>query len=483
MTTFKSVLAKSFLFFSAIFLLTLHSAIGQDVLSKDERMKWWREARFGMFIHFGTYVQWGGVYHGHKQARGGAEWIMNRAKIPVKEYIDTAKKFNPVNYNADAWAKMAKDAGMKYLVITTKHHDGFALFETKVSKWNTLEATKYGKDIIRPLAEACKKYGIKLGFYYSQSQDWINPGGATARKEMSEGWPNPDAEKVDAYTLANKGSWDPLQQTKTFDAYINDVAVSQVKELLTNYGEIAVLWWDTPMKITDEQAQKFQEVLKLQPQIITNDRLKRPNFPGDTKTPEQKIPDRKELDGKDWESCMTMNGSWGYKSWDNNWKSSETLIKNLIETASKGGNYLLNIGPKPDGSFPEESIVRLKEIGDWMHINKEAIYETKANPLQEIAWGRITSKEAKKGTVLYVSVYEWAKDGKLVIPDLSNKVKSVSLLADGKKLNFKQSNGLTINVLTNYVDANTISVLKIEVNGTIEPIKLEGGKMRTGELD
>jgi len=461
----------------------VHPVIGQDVLSKDERMKWWREARFGMFIHFGTYAQWAGVYHGHRQARGGAEWIMNRAKIPVQEYIDTASNFNPQNYDADAWAKMAKDAGMKYLVITTKHHDGLALFDTKASNWNTLEATKYGKDIIKPLAEACKKYGLKLGFYYSQSQDWVNPGGAVARKPMKEGWPNPDSTKIDAYTMANKGHWDPLQQTKTFNEYVNNVAVPQVKELLTNYGEIAVLWWDTPMQINDAQAQKLQDVLKLQPHIITNDRLKRPNFSGDTKTPEQKIPDRKELDGKDWESCMTMNRSWGYNSWDNNWKSSEMLIKNLIESASKGGNYLLNIGPKPDGSFPQESVTRLKEIGDWMRINQEAIYKTKANPLQDLTWGRMTVKEAGKKTLLYVSVYDWPKDGKLVIPDLTNKVRSVQLLADEKKMKFEQSDGLIITVPLNDVPVNNITVLKLEVKGKIKPLEFEGGKMRTGELD
>lgn len=156
---------------------------------------------------------WGGNYHGYEQARGGAEWIMNRSKIPVAEYQDTAKNFNPVNYNPDEWVKMAKNAGMKYIIITSKHHDGFALFESEASPWNVVDTTKYGKDLLKPLAEACKKYGVKLGFYYSQAQDWNNPGGTVARKLMKEGWPNPDSTQINNYTEAHKGHWDPAQET------------------------------------------------------------------------------------------------------------------------------------------------------------------------------------------------------------------------------------------------------------------------------
>ena len=363
---------------------------------KDHRMEWWREARFGMFIHWGVYAQWAGVYHGHQQAHGGAEWIMNRCKIPVAEYQQRAKEFNPVKYDPDAWVRMAKEAGMKYIIITSKHHDGFALFDTKASKWNVVDATAYGKDLLKPLAAACRKYGMKLGFYYSQAQDWNNPGGAVSRKLMREGWPNPDSAKIDAYTLAHNGHWDPAQETRSFDQYIDQVAVPEVKDLLSNYGDIAVLWWDTPTHMTDEAALKLQALLKLQPNIITNDRLKRPNFPGDTKTPEQKIPTQSQLDGKDWETCMTMNGSWGYKSWDHKWKSTETLIHNLVDIASKGGNYLLNVGPKEDGTFPQESIDRLKAVGAWMKTNHEAIYATKASPCGAILVGSLHQQRSKK---------------------------------------------------------------------------------------
>lgn len=465
-----------------IFATTCVSA--QQAISKEERMKWWSEARFGMFIHFGVYAQMAGQYKGYEQARGGAEWIMNRMKVPVAEYKDVAKQFNPVKYDADAWVKTAKDAGMKYLVITAKHHDGFALFNSKASNWDITDATPYGKDLLKPLAEACKKYGIKLGFYYSQAQDWGNSGGAVARKVMREGWPNPDSTSVDAYTAAHKGKWDPVQETKTFDQYINDVAVPQLKELMTNYGEIAVLWWDTPTNMTDEAALKLQEVLKLQPKIITNDRLKRPNFLGDTKTPEQKIPDLSELDGQFWETCMTMNGTWGYRKSDQKWKSSATLIQNLVDIASKGGNYLLNVGPKPDGSFPQESIDRLKDVGAWMKVNHEAIYATTANPLPEVLWGRITKKNDKGNTVLYLSVFDWPKDGKLKLAGLPNKILGASMLATSAKLKASsQADGVIIQVPSKAVD-QVATVIKLEVEGTVNGKSFKpAAKMKTGAID
>ncbi len=471
------------LFLSLIFSAQFISA--QKTLTQEERMQWWREARFGMFIHWGVYSVPGGVYNGHEMRRGGAEWIMNRSKIPVAEYQQYAKQFNPVKYNAEDWVKMAKDAGMKYIVITAKHHDGFAMFESKASKWNIVDATPYGKDVLKDLAAACKKYGIKLGFYYSQAQDWNNPGGAASRKVATEGWLNPDSTKIDAYTQANNGHWDPAQTTATMGEYIDKVAVPQVKELLTNYGEVSVLWWDTPTNMTDEYATKLQAQLKLQPNIITNDRLKRPNFPGDTKTPEQKIPSQSELDGNNWETCMTMNGSWGFKSYDHKWKSTETLIRNLVDIASKGGNYLLNIGPKADGEFPQESIDRLKEIGTWMKMNGEAVYATKGSPLQPLSWGRCTSKETKEGTILYVSIFDWPTDGKVTIPDLKNKVIAATLLANKAKLKtISSADGLTISLPATAPDA-IATVVKLVIKGKIEKSTLAEpkAKMKSGALD
>jgi alpha-L-fucosidase len=474
------------LFFAILILVTAMGFSQSKVkkLSDKDRMEWWHEARFGMFIHWGVYAQFAGVYNGHEQARGGAEWIMNRCKIPVAEYQAKAKEFNPVNYNPDAWVKMAKDAGMKYIVITSKHHDGFALFETKASKWNVVDATPYGKDLLKPLAEACKKYGIKLGFYYSQAQDWNNPGGSAARKAMKEGWENPDSAKIDLYTKENNGHWDPAQTTATFDEYIDRVAVPQVREILSNYGEISVLWWDTPTNMTDDAALKLQKMLELQPNIITNDRLKRPNFPGDTKTPEQKIPDQAELAGQNWETCMTMNGSWGWRD-DNKWKPAETLIQNLVDIASKGGNYLLNIGPKPDGTFPDESIERLKKVGQWMDVNSEAIYGTQANPLGMLPWGRCTYKEVNGKTNLYLSVFDWPKDGILTIPRLKNKVVSAKLMATGASLKTSSvSNNVNISLPATAPDA-IASVIKLEVEGRVAGKVVSGPKkeMKSGALD
>lgn len=435
---------------------------GPDNLSSDERMAWWREARFGLFIHWGVYAVLGGVYDGRPINKAG-EWIMNRGKIPVAEYHQVANRFNPVKYDPEAWVKMAKDAGMKYIVITAKHHDGFALFGSRASRWNVVDATPYGRDLLKPLAEACRKYGIRLGFYYSQAQDWNNPGGAVSRKLTSEGWANPDSARIDAYTAAHDGHWDPAQTTETMSSYIDKVAVPQVRELLTNYGDVAVLWWDTPTGMTDEYAEKLHALLPLQPNIITNDRLKRPDYPGDYKTPEQKIPNLSELDGKDWETCMTMNDTWGFKTSDNNWKTPTTLIHNLVDIASKGGNYLLNVGPTPEGEIPQPSIDALKIVGVWMKTNGEAIYGTRAGSLPPLAWGRCTQKAEGANTLLYLSVFDWPADGKLTVQGIKGKVRKTTLLAGGKKLDTETTaDGLVIHVPATAPDA-IATVIKVEV--------------------
>ena len=457
---------KTVILLTAI-LLVGQVIFAQKVLTKNQRMQWWREARFGLFIHWGVYSVPAGSWDG-RQIGGLGEWIMNQAKIPVADYQRMAKQFNPVNYDPDAWVKMAKNAGMKYIVITSKHHDGFALFETKASKWNVVDATVYGKDLLKPLAEACKKYGIRLGFYYSQAQDWNNPGGSAARKLTKEGWANPDSVIIDAYTKEHNGHWDPAQEKKTFAQYIDNVAVPQVKELLTNYGDVAVLWWDTPTDMTDDAATKLRSLLNLQPAIITNDRLKRPNFPGDHKTPEQRIPNLKDLDGSDWETCMTMNGTWGFKSYDHNYKTPETLIRNLLDIASKGGNFLLNVGPTNLGEFTPESVDILAKMGQWMKINGEAVYATKASPWGLFEWGRCTKKETKEGTTLYFSVFEWPADGKLEINNFKNKISSARLLADGKKLKTSVSkDGVLTIVLPSKAPDPVASVIKVIVSGSI----------------
>jgi alpha-L-fucosidase len=374
---------------------------------RDDRMAWWRDARFGMFIHWGVYAVPAGTYRG-KRIPDIGEWIMHNGKIPMAEYQAYAKQFNPTNYDADAWVRLAKEAGMKYIVITSKHHDGFTLFDSQASDWNVVKATPYGKDLLRPLAEACRKYDLKLGFYYSQAQDWNNGGAAAG------------------------GKWDPAQQ-RSMDDYIDKIAVPQVKEILTQYGEFpAVLWWDTPADMNKERADKLITLLKLKPGIIHNNRLGG-GYKGDTETPEQFVP-ATGYPGRDWETCMTLNDTWGFKNCDTNWKSTETIVRNLVDIASKGGNYLLNVGPTSDGRIPDASIERLKAVGAWMKVNSTAIYGTSASPFKRLPWGRCTKKLTADGAILYLHVFNWPKDGQLVVPGLKNTITSATLLATGAKL-------------------------------------------------
>jgi alpha-L-fucosidase len=390
--------------------------------SHDRRMKWWREARFGMFIHWGVYAIPAGVWKGAEVKRSGAEWIMNRGKIPVADYQKLPAQFNPVKFNATEWVDLARRAGMKYIVITSKHHDGFAMFRSK-DPFNVYDATPWKHDPLKELSVAAKKAGIKLGFYYSQAQDWNHRGGAAAG-----------------------GHWDPAAQDGSMDEYLDRVAVPQVKEILSNYGKVAVLWWDTPVDMTPERGDRFLPLLKLQPDIVANNRLWKTKTGGDFETPEQKIPPS-GIPGKDWETCMTINKTWGFRASDHDWKSAETLVRNLVDIASKGGNFLLNVGPTAEGVIPEPSVERLQQMGAWMKVNGEAIYGTTASPFKEqLPWGRATTRTAGKTTTLYLHVFDWPKDGKLAVP-LAAKVSRATLLAGGKKLDVSAGGGgLTITV-------------------------------------
>ncbi len=385
---------------------TLAADSGQPV---DERTQWFKDAKFGMFIHWGVYSMFAGSYQG-KVVPSYGEWIMNRARIPIKEYKDMAAEFNPVNYDPEGWAQMAQDAGMKYMVITAKHHDGFAMFDSKHSDWNVVEHTKWGKDLIAPLAKACQKRGIKFGLYYSQSLDWNNAGATGGAKH-----------------------WDFANLPKrTFDEYLDNVAVPQVKEILSNYGKIDIIWWDMPKDMTVERAEKFLPILELQPGILQNSRLAKGRVVSyDFSTREQFIPPTPDLSSL-WESCMTMNHTWGYCKHDHDWKSAEELIHNLIGVVAKGGNYLLNIGPQPDGAFPQASVERLAEMGRWMKVNSEGIYGTQPTPFTfQQAWkGTTTRKDDKDGSTLYLHVYDWPTKGKLHVLGVQNEVEKAYLLVD-----------------------------------------------------
>ena len=410
---------------------------------RDARMAWFREAKFGLFIHWGVYAVPAGTYNG-KKISGIGEWIMRRAEIPVAEYRAYAKEFNPVKYDPDAWVQLAKEAGMKYIVITSKHHDGFALFDSKVSEWDVVDASPYGKDLIAPLAEACKKHGLKLGLYYSQAQDW-NQGGAS-------------------------GGWDPAQK-RDMDEYIRDIAVPQIREILTQYSP-DVLWWDTPHKMTNERAEQFLPLIKLRPGLIHNNRLGG-DYKGDITTPEQHIPGT-GLPG-DWESCMTMNTTWGFKSYDHDWKSSETLIQNLVDIASKGGNYLLNVGPTKEGEIPAPSIERLQAIGRWMKVNNRAIYGTTASPVRTPTWGRVTTRVENGKATLYLNVFDWPKEGSIFLPIVS-PVEACHLLADsGRRFETKTDERGTTVTLTGAAPDPISSSVVLKLGGL--PIVSEADKI------
>ena len=427
--------------------------LSETAAQRDARMGWWREAKFGMFIHWGVYSVPAGFYH-DQPVKGIGEWIMNKGKIPMAEYQQFAKQFNPTNFNADAWVKTAKDAGMKYIVITSKHHDGFAMYPSKVSSWNIYDASPWKRDPLAELADACRKYGIKLGFYYSQAQDWNNGGAAAG------------------------GKWDKAQE-HDMDDYVDKIVLPQVKEICSNYGEFpAVIWWDTPKDMTEARAEKiYREVKELKPNIIMNNRLGG-GFQGDTETPEQKIPPQ-GYPGKDWETCMTINSTWGYKRDDQNWKSTETLLRNLCDIASKGGNYLLNVGPDSTGVIPQPEVERLQAVGEWMKVNGEAIYGSGATPFggelgkpvkgvsgygKEVLvssandW-RCTTKPGK----LYVMIFKWPATGEFELPGLQSKVNKAYLLADRKKLQVNQTDaGVTISLPAEAPD-KIASVICVEI--------------------
>lgn len=413
--------------------------------ANNPKMAWWKEAKFGMFIHWGLYAVPAGTYNG-KQISGIGEWIMNTAKIPVADYKLYAKQFNPVNYNPEAWVKMAKDAGMKYIVITSKHHDGFALFDSKVSDFNAVDATPYGKDLLKPLVEACRREGIRIGFYYSQAQDWTYPGGA-----------------------AGGGHWDKAQDGD-FDEYLDKKAVPQVKEILANYGGLDILWYDTPQDMTKARADKFMAVTNNYPNLIINNRLGG-GYAGDTETPEQFVP-ATGFPGLNWESCMTMNDTWGYKSYDQNWKSAETLIRQLVDVVSKGGNMLLNVGPTSLGEIPQASVERLAEIGKWIKVNQESIYGTSASPFTYLSWGKST----QKGQKLYLHVFDYPLNGELRLP-MSNKISKAYLLAEpGKLLKVKAENNRSMIKLPAVVPdkINTVVVVEFAGQVKVKPYPTEG---------
>jgi alpha-L-fucosidase len=432
------ILRTSVFVFTMVFSLGLLQA-AETPAERDARMQWWREARFGMFVHWGLYSGLAGTWEGKPVGtKGGMEWIQQRVKVDTDTYAKEAiPRFRPTKDFARQWAQLAKEAGCRYVIVTSKHHEGFALHDSKVSDYDA--GSVLGRDLIKEIVDAVRAEGLRVGFYHSVI-DWRHDQYAYA---LSKQLPHP---------LKGK----PYPNGQRDHAKYVDFLHAQAMELVSNYGPIDVLWWDYSSQDFqgDEAWRAFDLMAKVrakQPAIIMNNRLFRipeAGFTGmgtnaispkldpkyaDFITPEQHIP-ATGMPGVDWETCMTLNTTWGYSEHDHAWKSDETLIRNLIDIASKGGNYLLNIGPKGDGSLTEETVNSFRAIGSWMKVNGESIYGATASPFAKLAWGRATQKKLADGkTRLYLHVFDWPSDGQLVVP-LQGAQGQARLLANGQPL-------------------------------------------------
>jgi alpha-L-fucosidase len=369
---------------------------------------WFTEARFGMFIHWGVYA-----------AIGKGEWEMYGKKIPVKEYEKIAETFDPHLFNAKEWVSLAKSAGMKYIVITAKHHDGFAMFHSKADKFNIVDSTPFGRDPLKELAEECALQGIKLCFYYSHVIDWHHPHSI--------------------HDSANN-TWDYHLEEKAFYHYWNRLVKPQVTELLTQYGPVGLVWFDTSGGLSKKDSEEMVQLVKsLQTDCLVNSRVSHwPNFGDFQSKGDNEIPMSGE-DTKPWETPMTLNKSWGYYEGDNNYKSTDSVIRKMVNIASKGGNLLLNVGPNERGEIPELSIEKLKEIGKWMDKNGESIYGTKGSPFPyEFDWGSVTVKGNK--VFLHIHNQKWSS-GSLHINGFKTKVHHAYILSNPQQMiSFMQEN-------------------------------------------
>jgi alpha-L-fucosidase len=384
------------------------------------RMQWWHEARFGMFIHWGLY-----------SVLGRHEWAMEEEGIPVSEYEQLAKKFNPKPDSPRGFAKLAKAAGQKYMVMTSKHHEGFCNFDTKLTNYCAPKQGP-GRDLVHEYVEAARAEGLRFGFYYSL-MDWHHPDGARCATD-------PEARK-------------------RFVEYTHGL----IRELMTNYGKIDVLWYDVDWPLNAEQweSERMNKmVFELQPDIIVDNRN---GLPGDFSTPEQEIVAEKGT--RSWETCMTLNDSWGYQAADDNWKSTKTIIRNLVECSRDGGNYLLNIGPRGDGSIPGDSARVLSEVGPWLSRNGEAIYGSERCQVHASEFAGFT----RKGNTLYMHVHFWPGDT-IALGGLTTKVKSARLLASGHEVKFEQER-FRVRFTGLPADAPDLPVTTLAIECDSEPIQ------------
>lgn len=423
----------------SISFATLTSAGQNTYTPTPENLKareWFQDAKFGMFIHWGVY-----------SILGDGEWVMNNQRIDKQTYQKLPAFFNPIDYNPAEWVALAKAAGMKYITLTSKHHDGFAMWDSKLTDWDIVDRTPYGKDIIKMLAEECKKQGIKLFFYHSQL-DWY---------------------QEDYYPRGNTGSTAGRPEKGDWYKYL-DYMDGQLTELLTNYGEIGGIWFDGhwDKKDADWRLDKTYGLIhKLQPSCLVGSNHHLATFPGeDFQMFEKDLPGQKttgfnpeqKIGELPYETCETMNNSWGFNLQDKNYKSTRNLIQYMVKAAGFNSNFLLNVGPMPNGKIQPEFINTLKELGEWMNKNGETIYGTRGGPVTPRAWGVTT----QKGNKVYVHVLN-PEDNNLLIPDFGKKVKNVTLFGSGTKLKYKQDAfGIAISVPEGSFDeTDTILVMEL----------------------
>jgi alpha-L-fucosidase len=366
-----------------------------------------------MFIHWGPYSVLGGEWNGKRIEQGDiAEWIMQRFQIPLAEYRKVAAAFDPAQFHAREWVALAKNAGMKYLVITAKHHDGFAMFDSEVSGYNIVDYTKFGRDPLKELSEACAEAGIKFCVYYSHREDWENP------YAYGNTW---DFD-------TSQTSLDAMDHPELFRKYLDDKALPQLKELLTHYGPLGIVWFDRGM-YTPEQGKEFADLVHaLQPNCLVNGRVG--HYDQELLGDYQSLTDNGMPVGgieEAWETPQTLNDTWGFSKFDQNWKSAGDIIKRMVAVVSKGGNYLLNVGPTGEGIIPGPSVKILRSVGEWMNKNSESIYGTSPSPFPvEFPWGFCT----RKGDLLYLHVFDWPVDGILKLEGLNNRIRNAYMLTD-----------------------------------------------------